>query len=115
MEMLKGVSCFTDAKAPSTKMSDFFPLTKRVSVNMGGDPPTFVKARLPFGTPEFVVSCIQYLQEWTIPKTAEMVILFVLLSPSSFEILIPLPGIIFYCCCSAQVVADIRYMMHTRE
>ncbi|KAL6342295.1 hypothetical protein AAG906_007509 [Vitis piasezkii] len=35
MEMLKGVSCFTDAEAPSTKMFDFFPLTKRVSINMG--------------------------------------------------------------------------------
>ena len=51
MEMLKGVPCFTDAEAPSTRMSNFFPLTKRVSVNMGGDPPAFVKARLPFGTP----------------------------------------------------------------
>ena len=58
MEMLKGVSCFTDAEAPSTRMSDFFPLTKRVSVNMDGDPPAFVKARLPFGTPESAVSCI---------------------------------------------------------
>ena len=61
MEMLKGVSCFTDAETPSTKMSDFFPLTKRVSVNMSGDPSTFVKARLPFGTLESVVSCIQHL------------------------------------------------------
>ena len=50
MEMLKGVSCFTNAEAPSIRMFDFFPFTKRVSVNMGGDPPTFVKARLPFGT-----------------------------------------------------------------
>ncbi|RVW75676.1 hypothetical protein CK203_055230 [Vitis vinifera] len=31
MEMLKGVLCFTDAETPSTKMSDFFPLTKRIS------------------------------------------------------------------------------------
>lgn len=61
MEMLKGVSCFTDAKAPSTKMSNFFLLTKRISVNMGRDPPTFVKARLPFGTLEFAVSYIQHL------------------------------------------------------
>ena len=58
MEMLKGVSCFTDAEAPSTKMSNFFPLTKRVSVNTGGDPLAFVSTRLPFGTPESVVSCI---------------------------------------------------------
>ena len=83
MEMLKGVSCFTDTEAPSTKMSDFFPLTKRVSINIGGDPPTFVKAWLPFGTPKSVVSCIQHLQEWTIPNTAEVVIPFMLHSPSS--------------------------------
>ena len=47
MEMLKGVPCFTNAEALSTRMSDFFPLTKRVSVNIGGDPPTFVNARHP--------------------------------------------------------------------
>ncbi|KAL6351384.1 hypothetical protein AAG906_035176 [Vitis piasezkii] len=62
MEMLKGVSCFTDAEVPSTKMFDFFPLTKRVSVNMGGDPPNFVSARLPFCTPESVVEVgIRYM------------------------------------------------------
>ena len=61
MEMLKEVACFTDAEAPSTRMSDFFPLTNQVSVNMGGDPPAFVKARLPFGTPKSAVSCIHYL------------------------------------------------------
>lgn len=44
MEMLKRVSCFTDAKAPSTKMSDFFPLTKWISLNMDGNPPSFVSA-----------------------------------------------------------------------
>ena len=61
MEMLNGVPCFTDAEAPSTRMSDFFPLTKRISVNMGRDPPAFFKARLPFGTLESAVSCIQHL------------------------------------------------------
>ncbi|RVX05863.1 hypothetical protein CK203_023757 [Vitis vinifera] len=85
MEMLKGVPCFMDAEVTSTRMSNFFPLTKRVSMNMGGDPPSFVKVRLPFGTPESAVSCIQHLQEWTIPETAEV------------------------------VVAGIHYMMHTRE
>ena len=58
MEMLKGVSCFTDVEAPSTKMSDFFLLTKWVFVNMGGNPSTFVKARLHFSTLESTVSCI---------------------------------------------------------
>ncbi|RVW91808.1 hypothetical protein CK203_045906 [Vitis vinifera] len=38
MEMLRRVPCFTDAESPSTKMSDFFPLTKRISVNLGGEP-----------------------------------------------------------------------------
>ncbi|RVW35598.1 hypothetical protein CK203_112560 [Vitis vinifera] len=70
----KRVSCFTDVEAHSTRMSDFFSLTKRVSVNMGGDPPAFVKARLPFSTPESAVSYIQHLQEWTIPDTAEVVV-----------------------------------------
>ncbi|RVW85540.1 hypothetical protein CK203_044086 [Vitis vinifera] len=74
-----------DTEAPSTRMSNFFPLTKRVSVNIGGDPPAFVKARLPFGTHESVVSCIQHLQEWTITETVKV------------------------------VVADIRYMMRTRK
>ena len=63
MEMLKEVSCFTDMESPSTRMSNFFPLTKQVSVNMGGDPPAFVKVRLPFGTLESAMSCIQHLQE----------------------------------------------------
>ena len=44
MEMLKGVPCFTDAEA-----------------------------RLSFGNPESVVSCIQHLHEWTILETAEVV------------------------------------------
>ena len=47
MEMLKRVSCFTNAETPSMKMLDLFPLTKRIFVNMSGDPPTFVLARHP--------------------------------------------------------------------
>ena len=35
MEMLKGVSCFTDVEAPFLKMSDFFSLTKRISIKYG--------------------------------------------------------------------------------
>ena len=96
MEMLKGVSCFTDVEAHSTRMSDFFSLTKRVSVNMGGDPPAFVKARLLFGTLESIVSCIQHLQEWTIPDTAEVVIISLLLFPSSLATVTPLHDISFY-------------------
>ena len=95
MEMLKGVPCFTNAEALSTRMSDFFSLTKRVSVNIGGDPPTFVNARLPFGTLESVVSCIQHLQEWTIPETTEVVIISLLLFPSSLAAITPLHGISF--------------------
>lgn len=61
MEMLKHVPCFTDVEPPSTKMSDFFPLTKRISVNLGGDPPSFVSTKLLFGTPESAVARIQQL------------------------------------------------------
>lgn len=61
MEMLKRMSCFTDAEPPFTKMSDLFHLTKWILVNFGSEPPVFVSARLPFGTPEFVVSYIQQL------------------------------------------------------
>ena len=95
MEMLKGVPCLTDAEAPSKRMSDFFPLTKRVSVNMGGDPPAFVKAWLPFGTPEFVVSCIQHLQEWTIPETVEVVITSLLFFSFSLAVATSSHNIIF--------------------
>ena len=98
--MLKGVPCFTEAEAPSMKISDFFPLNKWFSVNMGGDPPIFVKARLHFGTLESVVSCIQHLHEWTIPETVEVVISFMLPSPSYFlAMLTPSPGITFGSCC----------------
>ncbi|WJZ80866.1 hypothetical protein VitviT2T_000741 [Vitis vinifera] len=72
MEILKRVSCFTDAESPSTKRSDFFPLIKGISVNLGGDPPTFVSARLPFGTLESVVSRIQQLQDCTVSKTTKV-------------------------------------------
>ena len=42
MEMLKRMSCFTDVEPPSTKMLDFFPFTKRISVNLGCNlPPLF--------------------------------------------------------------------------
>ena len=95
MEMLKGVPWFMDAETPFTRMSDFFPLTKRVSVNMDGDPPTFIKARLPFGTPESVVSCIQHLQEWTIPKTAEVVVTPLLFFSSSLVVATSSHNIIF--------------------
>lgn len=58
MEMLRWVLCFTDVEPPSTNMSDFFPLTKRISVNLGGEPPIFVLAQLFFGMLESVISHI---------------------------------------------------------
>ena len=63
MEMLKHVPCFMNSEVPSTKMSYFFPFTKQISVNVGCEPPSFVSARLSFGTPESVVFRIQQLQE----------------------------------------------------
>lgn len=61
METLKHVSCFIDAELPSTKMLDFFPLTKQISVNLVGDPSIFISTRLPFGTLESTISRIQQL------------------------------------------------------
>ena len=61
MEMLRWVPCFTDAEPPSTKMSNFFPLTKRILVNLGGDPLVFVIARFSFDTPKSIVSRTQQL------------------------------------------------------
>lgn len=73
MEILKRVPCFSGAEPPSTKMPDLFPLTKRISVNLGGEPPVFVSARLPFSTPESGVSCIQLLQNCIVQEIAEVV------------------------------------------
>lgn len=79
MGMLRRVPCFTDVESHSTKMSDLFSFTKRISMNMGDDPPVFVSARLPFGTPESVVSRIQQLQDCTVQETVEVVIFSVFL------------------------------------
>lgn len=78
MEMLKHVQCFTDAEPPSTKMSDFLPLTKQISVNLGGDPPSFVSTKLPLGMPESAVARIQQLQDCTMLKIAEVVLSHIL-------------------------------------
>ena len=71
--MLKQIPCFIEAKPPSTKMSNFFPLTKWISVNLEGDPPVSVLAWLPFSIPESIVSYIQLMQGYTAQQTAEMV------------------------------------------
>lgn len=39
IEILKCLPCFTNVESPSTKMSNFFPLTKWISMNLGCDPP----------------------------------------------------------------------------
>ena len=43
-------------------------------MNLGGDPLTFVSARLHFGMLESVVSRIQQLQGCTVPEIVEVVI-----------------------------------------
>lgn len=58
MDMLKCVPCFIDVEPPSTKMLESFPLTKRISVNLGGDPLSFVLVGLLFGTLKSAVSHI---------------------------------------------------------
>lgn len=66
MGMLRQVPCFTNVEPSSTKMSDFFSLSKQILVNMGGNLPVFVSTRLPFGTLESVVSPIQQLQDYMV-------------------------------------------------
>ena len=39
VELLKRVPCYTEVEPPSTKMSDFFPLTKWVHVEIDDNPP----------------------------------------------------------------------------
>ncbi|RVW64410.1 hypothetical protein CK203_062542 [Vitis vinifera] len=73
VKMLKRIPCFTKAEPLSTKMSNFFPLTKRISVNLGGNPPISVSTRFPFGTPKFVISPIQPMQDYTDQETTEVV------------------------------------------
>ncbi|KAJ9684965.1 hypothetical protein PVL29_017119 [Vitis rotundifolia] len=72
--MLKQIPCFTDVEPPSTRMSDFFPLTKWISVNLGSNPPIFISAQLSFGTPKSTISRIQPIQDNTTQETAEVVV-----------------------------------------
>ena len=73
VEMLKQIPCFIEVDPPSTKLSDFFQLSKWISVNLEGDPPVSVSAWLPFSTPKSIVSCIQLMQGYTAQQTTEVV------------------------------------------
>ncbi|KAJ9685495.1 hypothetical protein PVL29_017512 [Vitis rotundifolia] len=56
--MFERTPCFMDPEPPPAKLADFFPPTVHISENIGGDPPEFLKARLPFGTPESAIACV---------------------------------------------------------
>lgn len=71
--MLKWIPYFTAAKPSSTKMSNFFLLTKWILVNLDGNPPISVVARLPFGTPESIISRIQQMQDYIAQETTKVV------------------------------------------
>ena len=73
MELLNRVPCFTKVEPLSIKMLEFFSLTKRISMNIDGNPPISIAARLPFGTPESVVSRIQPMQDYIAQETTEVV------------------------------------------
>lgn len=57
--MLRWVPYFTKVEPPSTKMSNFFPLTKRIFVNLDGNLPSSVLAWLLLDTSESIISRIQ--------------------------------------------------------
>lgn len=73
VELLKQVPYFTKLEPPSTDMNDFFPLTNRFFMKMAGDLSIIVAPRLPRGTPEFVISRIQPMMEYTAVETIEVV------------------------------------------
>ncbi|XP_034686784.1 uncharacterized protein LOC117915339 isoform X2 [Vitis riparia] len=74
VELLKQVPYFTKLEPPSTDMNDFFPLTNRFFMKMAGDLSIIVAPRLPRGTPEFVISRIQPMMEYTAVETIEVVV-----------------------------------------
>lgn len=59
VELLKQVPCFTEVEPLMTKMSDFFSLTKQITVEIDGNPPISTVVQLSFGTLKSIVSCIQ--------------------------------------------------------
>ena len=71
--LLKQVSCFTEVEPLLIDMVNFFPLTKRVSADLGSNPPINVAARLSYGTPESIVSRIQPMQDYLAHETKEVV------------------------------------------
>ncbi|KAL6351379.1 hypothetical protein AAG906_035171 [Vitis piasezkii] len=59
--LLKQVSCFIEVEPLLIDMVNFFPLTKRVSANLGGNPPI-----------NSIVSRIQPMQDYSAHETKEM-------------------------------------------
>ena len=84
--MLKQVSYFTEAKPLSIDMSDFFPLTKRISMDLDNNLPINVDARLPYGTPKSIVSRIQPMHGYTTHEMTEVVSFALILSFSSLSL-----------------------------
>lgn len=73
LELLKQVPYFTKVEPLSTDMNDFFPLTNRFFMKMVGDLSITVAPCLPHGTPEFVISRIQPMMEYTTVETTKVV------------------------------------------
>lgn len=71
--LLRKVPCFTTPKPPVPGIDAFFPLTRRHFVNLPGNPPIIVVPRLPHGTSEFVLQCINPTQQYIVEKMAEVV------------------------------------------
>lgn len=73
VELLKQVPYFTKVEPPVTNMGDFFPLTKRVTVDLDDNPPISCATQLPYGTLESVVSRIRTIQDYTIIEIVKVV------------------------------------------
>ena len=60
-------------KPPVPGIDALFPLTHRHFVNLLGHPPITVVPHLPYGTPKFVLQCINPTQQYIVEKMAEVV------------------------------------------
>lgn len=71
--LLRKVPCFSTPEPPALAIDAFFPLTCHHFVNLSGDPPITVVPRLPHDTPEFVLQCINMMQQYTAEGKAKVV------------------------------------------
>ena len=69
---MKQILCFTEKETLVNNIGDLFPATRRVSMDLDGDPNISFVARLPFDTPESVASHILPMLDYTANETVKV-------------------------------------------